>query len=427
MQTLSLCLVLLDILFILMIKSGSCSIRTQEDTQLTNGTTDSTSKQELDLAFIMDCTGSMGAYIDTARRHIKEIVDEIVSSSNSDVRVSLVEYRDHPPQDNTFVTKTYDFSDNIFMVKLWLDAARASGGGDGPEAVGEALFKATQLSWRTKSTKVAVLVSDAPPHGLVPSQDSSFPNGSPTGHDPMNLVRVMSQMGITMYVIGCEPAIIPYRDFFMALDYLTGGQYVPLSRPELLVDVVTGGAKEELSIQKFQELVQAAVDKANATGQPIDKDKISQEVYNQLVNSGTQSVHLKINNDTLSGPTDEAKLIATATSMAEVRLHFHMATLPTYPTYAPGLGPLSTISHLFPYFTPAVGFTAAPGIAYGGTMTGTGTGSSGTGTGTGTMTGTGTGTMTGSLGTGDKVSVDHSEISMSQVDRLVEKVIFGRR
>lgn len=423
----------------------------EDDSQVNNETIDASSKQQLDLAFIMDCTGSMGSYIDTARRHIKEIVDEIVSSSNSDVRVALVEYRDHQPQDSTFVTKSYDFNSNIFMVKLWLNAAKASGGGDGPEAVGEALFKATKLSWRPKSTKVAVLVSDAPPHGLVPSQDRSFPNGSPTGHDPMQIVRDMSQMGITMYVIGCEPAIIPYRDFFMALDYLTGGQYVPLSKPELLVDVVTGGAKEELSIQKFEELVQAAVDKANSTGGKVDKDQISLDVYNQLVNSGAQSVHLKINNATIAGPSDEAKKIATATTMAEVRLYFHKATIPPviYPTYFPGFGLRSTVvHHIYPTYYPGMPMpTYAPGFGGGmtgsgssfgtGTMIGTGgtggtmTGSSGTGSylGTGAMTGSGGtgGTMTSTSGTGDKVSVDHSGISMSQVDRLVEKVIFGRK
>ncbi|VDI16466.1 Hypothetical predicted protein [Mytilus galloprovincialis] len=342
--------------------------------------------QALDLAFVMDCTGSMGSYIDTARKHIQAIVDEIVTSSNTTVRLALVEYRDHPPQDNTFVTKTYNFTDSVFMMKIWLNAARATGGGDGPEAVAEALFKATKLSWRPEATKITVLISDAPPHGLVPSQDSSFPNGSPTGHDPMKIVRDLAQMGVTLYVIGCEPAILPYKDFFMALDYLAGGQYVPLSRPELLVDVITGGAQEELSIQKFEKLVQVEVQKTIAAGHTVDKQKISQTVYNMLVNSGATSTHLLLNNATLEGTTDAAKQIASATSMAEVRLHFHMATAKpyTYPTYAPGhaylsgtFAPRPTIGPIYTYppgytgkpFPPDLPSTLAPYIYVGGAFT----------------------------------------------------------
>lgn len=280
-------------------------------------------RQQLDLAFVMDATGSMSSYIYTARNNIKNIVDEIVNVVNSDVRVAYIEYRDHPPQEDTFVTNTHDFTHSVPNMKSWLDSSSASGGGDTPEAVAEGLFQTTKLSWRPTSTKIAVLISDAPPHGLVPPMDHSFPNGSPTGHDPMKIVRDMAQMGITLYVIGCEPSISPFKDFFMALDYLTGGQYAPLSRPELLVDVITGGAREELSLQKFEKLVNEEIQKAIAAGGQIDKQQISQNVYNQLVSTGATSTHLVMNNATLEGPTDSAKQIAKSTSMAEVRLHFH--------------------------------------------------------------------------------------------------------
>lgn len=46
----------------------------------------------------MDCTGSMGSYIASATNNIRAIVEEIVISEKSDMRLALVEYRDHPPQ-----------------------------------------------------------------------------------------------------------------------------------------------------------------------------------------------------------------------------------------------------------------------------------------------------------------------------------------
>jgi hypothetical protein len=46
----------------------------------------------------MDCTGSMGMYINSAKDNIRSIVEEIIVSEKSDIRLALLEYRDHPPQ-----------------------------------------------------------------------------------------------------------------------------------------------------------------------------------------------------------------------------------------------------------------------------------------------------------------------------------------
>lgn len=54
----------------------------------------------LDLVFVMDCTGSMASYIASATDNIRSIVEEIVVSEKSDIRLALIEYRDHPPQVN---------------------------------------------------------------------------------------------------------------------------------------------------------------------------------------------------------------------------------------------------------------------------------------------------------------------------------------
>ena len=45
--------------------------------------------------------------------------------------------------------------------------------------------------------------------------------------------------GITLYCIGCEPAIQPYRDFYILLSLITGGRYLPLNNADLLSNVIT--------------------------------------------------------------------------------------------------------------------------------------------------------------------------------------------
>ena len=79
-------------------------------------------------------------------------------------------------------------------------------------------------------------LADAPPHGLGLEHDG-FPDGCPTGNDPLRACRMMVEKGIVLYCVGCEPSILRYKDFFMGLAYITGGQYVPLSRAQGLSQV----------------------------------------------------------------------------------------------------------------------------------------------------------------------------------------------
>ncbi|CAF1417652.1 unnamed protein product [Adineta steineri] len=111
------------------------------------------------------------------------------------------------------------------------------GGGDGPEAVVDALHAALNLSWRD-ATKICVLIVDAPPHGLDPNGDA-FPNGCPCGRDPVRVVEEMAEERIILYTVGVEPSIgivflslssfskMPYSFFILAL---YRGYYQELSR-----------------------------------------------------------------------------------------------------------------------------------------------------------------------------------------------------
>jgi len=53
----------------------------------------------------------------------------------------------------------------------------------------------------------------------------------------MKIGRSLAEKGVTIYVVGCEPSITPYRDWFTALAHLTGGQYVPLASAKTLPQV----------------------------------------------------------------------------------------------------------------------------------------------------------------------------------------------
>ena len=67
----------------------------------------------------------------------------------------------------------------------------------------------------------------------------TFFAGCPAGLDPMEVTNQLAQKGVIIYLVGCEPSINPYKEFFTALAHVTGGQYVPLRQAKLLAKVGT--------------------------------------------------------------------------------------------------------------------------------------------------------------------------------------------
>jgi hypothetical protein len=221
--------------------------------------------RQLDLCFLCDSTGSMGQYIFAAQQNICSIAEKVAGSEQADVQFALVAYRDHPPQDSTFVTRVFPFTKDVAVMKRNVDTMSASGGGDGPEAVTAALHDGLHLPWRPNAAKIAVLIADAPPHGLEPTGDG-FPNGDPEGRDPLQIAREMAAHGITVYTVGCEPALGSYRfarDFMCTLAEITGGQAVALSSAALLADVIINGSAEEISLTMLQREVDEEIDRVH--------------------------------------------------------------------------------------------------------------------------------------------------------------------
>ena len=120
------------------------------------------------IAFVCDATGSMSSYIEGCRELIMKIVDKSNEGVSLIYEFSIVFYRDHPPQESTFVTEG---SGNFrrFNIKLesYIKSMSAEGGGDYPEAVLDGIDQAIKLNWdmSTSTKKTMVWVGDAPPHG----------------------------------------------------------------------------------------------------------------------------------------------------------------------------------------------------------------------------------------------------------------------
>jgi hypothetical protein len=59
---------------------------------------------------------------------MRKIIEDIILSERCLLNVALILYRDHPPQDNTFIIKVNDFTDDAEEAKKNIDTAVAFGG-----------------------------------------------------------------------------------------------------------------------------------------------------------------------------------------------------------------------------------------------------------------------------------------------------------
>lgn len=124
-----------------------------------------TKRPRMDLAFCIDTTGSMQGELDMVKTKMKELVAKLSSTKPvPDIRVGLVAYRDRGDE---YVTKVFPFTEDIDKIVKDIADLQAGGGGDGPEAVNQALHTAiTDLKWdeSKKATKVLFLIGDAGPN-----------------------------------------------------------------------------------------------------------------------------------------------------------------------------------------------------------------------------------------------------------------------
>ncbi|NIJ36667.1 hypothetical protein FHR22_001316 [Sphingopyxis panaciterrae] len=117
---------------------------------------------KLDLMLVVDTTGSMGDEISYLQAELRSIIAAITAKHRDlDIRVGFVFYRDIGDE---YVTRTIAFDSDIGRVQGQLARQYASGGGDYPEAMDQALIRAVGQQWRPDAAKSLLLVADAPPH-----------------------------------------------------------------------------------------------------------------------------------------------------------------------------------------------------------------------------------------------------------------------
>lgn len=151
------------------------------------------SADTVDIVFCLDVTGSMSSYITRSKAVIKNMIDYFERVSPNKSFFGIVAYRDHPPQETSFITQVHNLS-TAEKALSYLNNLQASGGGDTPEAVLQGLMDSVKkINWRTTPIKegdkelsyqrILIHVGDAPAHGNEfhgPEVDDHWPKGCPS-------------------------------------------------------------------------------------------------------------------------------------------------------------------------------------------------------------------------------------------------------
>jgi len=146
----------------------------------------------LDVAFVLDTTGSMSDEIARLKQTIEYIHFQLTHfEPRPDVRFGMVLYRD---RGDDYCTRLVPFTSDMQAFEHRLAEVQAGGGGDTPEDVQEAMHQAMwKLDWRPRGVKIAFLIGDAPPH-LDYGQRITY----------IEAMRRAAQLGVKIATIGAS-------------------------------------------------------------------------------------------------------------------------------------------------------------------------------------------------------------------------------
>lgn len=174
----------------------------------------------LDVAIVLDTTGSMGDEIERLRQTMQVIHFQVTHLQPAvDVRFGMVLYKDRGDNERVRVVP---FTRDIAAFRGVLEDLRAGGGGDTPEDVQGGLEAAlTQLDWRAAGVRLAFLIGDAAPH-LDYGQTYTY----------VSAMQDAARKGIKFAAIGCSGLPVQGEVVWRQLAQYTMGPYVFLSRGE---------------------------------------------------------------------------------------------------------------------------------------------------------------------------------------------------
>lgn len=190
---------------------------------------------ELNIAILLDATGSMASLISTAKTQIRALMRQLMKTLK--VKMMIAAYRDYCDGRNAIYT-TSSLTTNAEELYLWLDRVGAHGGGDGPEAIEYALGQLIG-----KGFHMAVVCGDAPSHsrGEIVTQIEKY---GFSGKETRTAVEVAAELWqlqtpVHMLVVGGHSST---TEDFKQIARAGGGEQGDLDEGTAFLDMITMAA-----------------------------------------------------------------------------------------------------------------------------------------------------------------------------------------
>ena len=173
----------------------------------------------IEIMFVVDVTGSMGDELEFLKAEVADVINRIAANdSETVIKLAMLFYRD---TDDDVPFDYYDFTtvttpSGLAAQQEALDKQRASGGGDYPEAVDDALSIAVGKQWSTgATTKIIFHVLDAPAHDNVANKQKLAA-----------ATEKAAELGIRICPIICSGSDIEVEYTMREVAIYTGGTFI---------------------------------------------------------------------------------------------------------------------------------------------------------------------------------------------------------
>lgn len=198
----------------------------------------------VDIAFMVDATGSMGDEIHYLQAELADVIDKVKDTlPGLSLRTGSIFYRDKGEQ---YLTRTSPLQSDLKPTLDFIKKQSAGGGGDYPEAVEEGLERALkELDWNPKArARLLFMVLDAPPH-----QDDS------TVTKMTKLTQLAAAKGIRIIPVVASGINKSAEYLFRSIALATNGTYVFLTDDSGIGNPHIKPTTDEWTVEKLNDLM----------------------------------------------------------------------------------------------------------------------------------------------------------------------------
>ncbi|MCJ8290239.1 MAG: VWA domain-containing protein [Crocinitomicaceae bacterium] len=199
----------------------------------------------VDIAFVVDATGSMGDELNYLKEEMNEIIFKSKQiSSTLNFHFANVFYRDEGTEE--YLTRTMDFSRILSESVQFINNQRAGGGGDYEEAVEVALDAAiNDLNWNEEArTRIIFLILDAPPHNNEANQQKLN-----------ELMRKAAEKGIRIVPVGASGINKSTEYLMRTMAIATNGTYTFLTDHSGIGNSHIEPSTDEYEVETFNDIL----------------------------------------------------------------------------------------------------------------------------------------------------------------------------